>query len=122
MRVERRRTPGLTVRSAKHWDGHQLCPGVLAGAGADSCIFAVALRSAAKHRGLCSRAGKENDLGDRILHLILPMTVDRDWDISGIMRYMVRNKMLDEIRADYVLLAKAKGITRKIPYYAAYIV
>ena len=30
--------------------------------------------------------------------------------------YMVRNKMLDEIRADYVLLAKAKGI--KIPYYA----
>ena len=28
--------------------------------------------------------------------------------------YMIRNKLLDEMRADYVLLAKAKGLTRRV--------
>ena len=27
--------------------------------------------------------------------------------------YMIRNRLLDEMRADYVLLAKAKGLTRR---------
>ena len=51
--------------------------------------------------------------------MILPLTVivtEHLWYYG----YMVRNKMLDEIRADYVLLAKAKGI--KNPVLCWYIV
>ena len=54
--------------------------------------------------------GKENDLGDRILHLILPMTVvvlGHLWYYA----YLIRNKLLEEVRTDYVLLAKSKGVT-----------
>lgn len=57
--------------------------------------------------------GKENDLGDRILHLILPMTVvvlGHLWYYA----YLIRNKLLEEVRTDYVLLAKSKGVTGKI--------
>ncbi len=49
---------------------------------------------------------------DRLWHLILPMTVvvlNHLWYYA----YMIRNKMLEEIRADYVLLAKAKGLTKR---------
>ena len=56
--------------------------------------------------------GKENDLGDRILHLILPMTVvvlGHLWYYA----YLIRNKLLEEARTDYVLLAKSKGVTGK---------
>lgn len=56
--------------------------------------------------------GKENDLGDRILHLILPMTVvvlGHLWYYT----YLIRNKLLEEVRTDYVLLAKSKGVTGK---------
>ena len=56
--------------------------------------------------------GKENDLGDRILHLILPMTVvvlGHLWYYA----YLIRNKLLEEVRTDYVLLAKPKGVTGK---------
>ena len=56
--------------------------------------------------------GKENDLGDRILHLILPMTVvvlGHLWYYA----YLIRNKLLEEVRTDYVLLAKSKGVTWK---------
>ena len=56
--------------------------------------------------------GKEKDLGDRILHLILPMTVvvlGHLWYYA----YLIRNKLLEEVRADYVLLAKSKGVTGK---------
>ena len=56
--------------------------------------------------------GKENDLGDRILHLILPMAVvvlGHLWYYA----YLIRNKLLEEVRTDYVLLAKSKGVTRK---------
>lgn len=56
--------------------------------------------------------GKENDLGDRILHLILPMTVvvlGHLWYYA----YFIRNKLLEEVRTDYVLLAKSKGVTGK---------
>lgn len=56
--------------------------------------------------------GKESDVGDRIRHLILPMTVvvlGHLWYYA----YLIRNKLLEEVRADYVLLAKSKGVTRK---------
>ena len=56
--------------------------------------------------------GKENDLGDRILHLILPMAVvvlGHLWYYA----YLIRNKLLEEVRTDYVLLAKSKGVTGK---------
>lgn len=50
-------------------------------------------------------------LGDRIVHLILPLGVV----VAGHLwyyAYMVRSRVLEEIRADYVLLAKAKGLGR----------
>lgn len=56
--------------------------------------------------------GKQYDLGDRVLHLILPMSVvvlNHLWYYA----YMIRNKVLDEVRADYVLLAKAKGLSKR---------
>ncbi len=56
--------------------------------------------------------GKEEDLGDRIRHLILPMTIvvlNHLWYYA----YMIRNKILEEVRADYVLLARAKGLNRR---------
>lgn len=56
--------------------------------------------------------GKEHDLLDRIQHLILPLTIviiEHLWYYA----YMVRNKMLEEVRTDYVLLAKSKGLSKK---------
>lgn len=56
--------------------------------------------------------GRKNDLGDRIVHLILPMAVvviNHLWYYS----YMIRNKILEEVRADYVLLAKSKGLQKR---------
>lgn len=56
--------------------------------------------------------GKEKDVWDRLLHLILPLSVtvlSHLWYYA----YLVRNKVLEEIRADYVLLAKAKGLSRR---------
>ena len=56
--------------------------------------------------------GKQYNLGDRVLHLILPMSVvvlNHLWYYA----YMIRNKVLDEVRADYVLLAKAKGLSKR---------
>lgn len=51
-------------------------------------------------------------LPDRIKHLILPMTVI----VIGHLWYyafMVRNKILEEVCADYVLLAKSKGLKKR---------
>lgn len=56
--------------------------------------------------------GREGEWGDRIRHLILPITVvvlGHLWYYA----YMIRNKLLQEIRADYVLLAKSKGLKRR---------
>lgn len=55
--------------------------------------------------------GKEGEAGDRFFHLVLPMTVvvvNHLWYYA----YMIRNKILEEVRADYVLLAKAKGLSK----------
>lgn len=55
--------------------------------------------------------GKTDNIGDRILHLILPLTIvvtSHLWYYA----YMIRNKLLEEVRADYVLLAKSKGLKK----------
>lgn len=57
-------------------------------------------------------AGNADDIMDRVLHLILPMTVviiEHLWYYA----YMIRNKILEETRADYVLLCKSKGLTKR---------
>lgn len=73
-------------------------------------IFAVNLRWLPSS-GAYS-VGNATNLGDRILHLILPLTVavlNHLWYYA----YMIRNKLLEEVRAEYVLLAKAKGLRRR---------
>ena len=55
--------------------------------------------------------GKANDIGNRIRHMILPLIVmilSHLWYYA----YMIRNKLLDEVRKDYVLLARMKGIRK----------
>lgn len=55
--------------------------------------------------------GMEEDIGNRILHMILPLTVI----VTGHLwyyAYMIRNLLLDEIRSDYVLLVKSKGLSK----------
>lgn len=57
-------------------------------------------------------SGNAGNAADRLRHLILPMTVvvvEHLWYYA----YMVRNKILEEVRADYVLLAKSKGLDKK---------
>ncbi|MDE7351847.1 MAG: ABC transporter permease [Acetatifactor sp.] len=56
--------------------------------------------------------GKNGDLWDRIVHLILPLSVvviSHLWYYA----YMVRNRILEEVRADYVLLARSKGLNKR---------
>lgn len=56
--------------------------------------------------------GKQDDILDRIIHLILPMSIvviNHLWYYA----YMIRNKLVEEVRADYVLLAKAKGLKKR---------
>lgn len=55
--------------------------------------------------------GKEDDLADRVRHLVLPLAVvviSHLWYYA----YMVRNKLLEEVRAEYVLLARMKGLSK----------
>ena len=56
--------------------------------------------------------GHKNDIFNRIEHLILPIAIvvlDHLWYYA----YMIRNKLLEETRADYVLLGKSKGLSKK---------
>lgn len=56
--------------------------------------------------------GKADDIAARIRHLILPLTIvviEHLWYYA----YMIRNKLLEEVRAEYVLLAKSKGLNKK---------
>ncbi len=56
--------------------------------------------------------GKAADWGSRAEHLVLPLTalvVSHIWYYA----YMVRNRILMEMGADYVLLAKAKGLNKR---------
>ena len=55
--------------------------------------------------------GKAGDIADRARHLMLPLAVmvaSHLWYYA----YMIRNKLLDEVRRDYVLLARSKGLGR----------
>ncbi len=57
-------------------------------------------------------AGHKNDILNRMEHLVLPMTIvvlQHLWYYA----YMIRNKLLEETRADYVLLCKSKGLSKK---------
>ncbi|PKM77801.1 MAG: peptide ABC transporter permease [Firmicutes bacterium HGW-Firmicutes-15] len=56
--------------------------------------------------------GQSNNLTSRIGHLVLPLTVlvlSHLWYYT----YMIRNKLVEEIRQDYVLLCKVKGLNKK---------
>ena len=73
-------------------------------------VFAVKLRILPSS-GAYS-VGHKDDLADRVLHLILPMVIvvlQHLWYYA----YMIRNKLLEETRADYVLLGKSKGLSKK---------
>lgn len=55
--------------------------------------------------------GYQHDVINRVTHLILPMAVvvlQHLWYYA----YMIRNKLLEETRADYVLLGKSKGLSK----------
>lgn len=73
-------------------------------------VFAVTLRLLPSS-GAYS-IGKKGDIADRIVHLILPLSVvvlTHLWYYA----YMVRNRLLDEGRVDYVLLAKSYGLSKR---------
>lgn len=73
-------------------------------------VFAISLR-VLPSSGAYS-VGMEKSTADRAAHLILPLivvTAEHLWYYA----YMVRNKMLEEVRADYVLLAKSKGLGKR---------
>lgn len=60
--------------------------------------------------------GMDKNLADRGRHLILPLTVvvlGHLWYYA----YLVRNRLLEETRADYVLLARLKGLSGKQVLY-----
>lgn len=70
-------------------------------------IFAVQLRWLPSS-GAYS-VGSAGGFSDRARHLVLPVTVvvlGHLWYYA----YLVRNRLLEELRADYVLLAKGKGL------------
>lgn len=72
-------------------------------------VFAVLLRWLPSS-GAYSAAG--GGLGDRAVHLILPLTVTAAGHL-WYYAYMIRNQLLEEVRSDYVLLAKSKGLSRR---------
>lgn len=73
-------------------------------------VFAVTLRVLPSSGAY--DVGHKNDIFNRIEHLVLPMTIvvlEHLWYYA----YMIRNKLLEETRADYVLLGKSKGLSKK---------
>lgn len=57
-------------------------------------------------------AGRAADMGDRAVHLVLPMAVvvsSHLWYYA----YLIRNKLLEEVREDYVLFVESKGLGKK---------
>lgn len=73
-------------------------------------IFSVTLRLLPS--GGAYSVGGAGDWGDRLAHLILPLTVvvvGHLWYYA----YLVRSLLLEETRADYVLLARMKGLSRR---------
>lgn len=73
-------------------------------------IFCVALRWLPSSGAYA--IGHADDVGDRIVHLILPMAVvlaGHLWYYA----YMVRSRLLEEVRSDYVLMGRATGLSRR---------
>ncbi len=72
-------------------------------------IFAVNLKWLPS--GGAYTVGGAGEMGDRIRHLILPLlavVTGHLWYYA----YMIRNRILEETRADYVLLARSKGVKK----------
>ena len=60
--------------------------------------------------------GGEQDFRDRLHHLVLPLTVVvlvHLWYYA----YLIRNRILEEVRMDYVLFAKAKGLKKQSIFF-----
>lgn len=53
---------------------------------------------------------------DRISHLVLPVFVSAIGGLAGFSRYM-RSNMLEVVRQDYILTARAKGLSEKTVIY-----
>jgi peptide/nickel transport system permease protein len=53
---------------------------------------------------------------DRISHLILPVFIAAIGGLAGFSRYM-RSNMLDVIRQDYIMTARAKGLSERVVIY-----
>ena len=56
--------------------------------------------------------GREGSVPDRLIHMILPLTVivlSHLWYYA----YLIRNRLLEETRMEYVLLGKSMGLTRR---------
>ena len=72
-------------------------------------IFAVTLKVLPTSGAYSIRHA--DDIADRAVHLILPLTVvvlGHLWYYA----YMVRNKLLEEKRSEYVVVCRAKGLTK----------
>lgn len=63
--------------------------------------------------GGASDPGRDNDLGNRLYHLFLPVVVLSFVQIAGYSRY-IRSSMLEVLRQDYVRTAWAKGLTQRV--------
>lgn len=55
-------------------------------------------------------------LADRISHLILPVFIAAIGGLAGFSRYM-RSNMLEVIRQDYIMTARAKGLAERVVIY-----
>ena len=53
---------------------------------------------------------------DRISHLVLPVFVSAIGGLAGFSRYM-RSNMLEVVRQDYILTARAKGLSERVVIY-----
>ena len=53
---------------------------------------------------------------DRVAHLILPVFISAIGGLAGFSRYM-RSNMLEVIRQDYILTARAKGLSERVVVY-----
>lgn len=71
-------------------------------------VFAVQLRWLPSSGAYTIGGG---GIADRAVHLVLPLVVTTAGHL-WYYAYMIRNRLLEELRADYVLLAKAKGLSR----------